>query len=71
MIMGACPYCDAGMMNPIADLPLPKFQKLITECCGKTIWLRHSRVDPQAFTDEDFKNKFIVNEETREISKKI
>lgn len=70
MIMGACPYCDQHMMNPIAGLPLPRFQKIKTECCGKTIWLLHSRVDPKAYTDEDFREEYEVNEETKSITKR-
>ena len=68
--MGGCPYCDKPMFNPIAGLPLPKFQKITTECCSKTVWLYHSRIDPKAYTDEDFKKEYTIDEKTKEVTKK-
>ncbi len=67
MIIGECPYCDAIMMNSIGALPLPRFQKLTTECCQGTIWLRHSRIDPVAYTEDAFLQEYEVDEDAKTI----
>lgn len=52
----------------MANIQLPLFQKIKTECCGKTIWLKHSRVDPTAWTDEDFRKEYDVDDEMKKIT---
>lgn len=70
MIMGECPYCAEEMWNSIADGELPKFQKLKCEACGKTIWLYHSRMNPEAMTEDAFSQRWEVNEETKMITRR-
>ena len=52
MIIGSCPHCDAPTMTPIAPLPLPCFSKEVCEHCKKEYWLKHSRIDPIAYTEK-------------------
>lgn len=52
MIIGSCPHCDAGVMTPLANVPLPVFSKEICENCKKEYWLKHSRYDAKAYTEK-------------------
>jgi antitoxin component HigA of HigAB toxin-antitoxin module len=71
MIIGDCPYCNASMSNPVADLPLPRWEKLTAECCRKTVWLFHSRVNPKAYTEEGFAKDFDIDEATKSIKRRV
>lgn len=71
MIMGGCPYCDKSMWTPIAEgKQLPLWERKITECCKKVVWVYHSRLDPVAYTDEGFRDKYDIDETTKQISEK-
>lgn len=65
MIFGGCPYCDAAQCNPYAGHPA--LQKIVCEDCGKTYWLKHSNWDPEAFTEEQFVERYEVDEETKSV----
>lgn len=39
-------------MTLIAPVKLPCFSKEICESCGKEYWLKHSRVNPEAYTEK-------------------
>ncbi len=52
MIMGECPHCDAPQWNPIADVPLPVYEKIECPDCGETYWLKHSRIDPVSYPEK-------------------
>jgi len=71
MISGECPYedCDEPIFIPCAD-KCPAFQKIICEKCKRVFWEKHSRINPEGFTEEDFYKKYEVNEETREIKER-
>jgi hypothetical protein len=69
MIIGPCPYCDAPSMIPIAP-KTPAFSKEECDNCGKEFWLLHSKWNPEKFTLEEFAEKYDVNEETRQITRK-
>jgi len=71
VIIGKCPYddCDEQMWNCICDDP-PKFQRLVCEKCGRVIWLYHSRIDPVAYTEKGFFEKYDLNEATKSIKEK-
>ncbi len=66
MIMGSCPYekCDGPLW--IGDLP---YGWVKTECeeCKKWIWTLTSCFDPISYTDEEFRKRYIINEETKQI----
>jgi hypothetical protein len=71
MITGDCPYCEAPMWNPLArDRELPCFQRLISECCGKVVWLLHSRIYPEAMTEEVFLERYEWDEEKKDVKEK-
>jgi hypothetical protein len=46
----------------------PQFGRLTCEHCGKTFWELFSRIDPQAFTEEAFADRYIVDEATKRIT---
>lgn len=72
MIFGDCPYCGAPMMNDLAEgEKLPVWERIAeADCCGEVVWLKHSRVDPVAMTDSDFKAKHNVSPD-KVISEKV
>lgn len=47
----------------------PKFQKITTECCDKTLWLLCSRIDSIAYTEEGFLELYEVDEETKSVTR--
>ena len=65
MITGGCPYCDATQMNPYAGHPA--LQKIVCEECHQTYWLKHSNFDPEAFTQEQFAERYEVDETTKSV----
>lgn len=69
MQMGECPYedCDDFQMRILPDKPLPLFSKEECPGCKRTIWVRYSRVDPEAYTEGDFNKAFEVDEATKQI----
>ncbi len=71
MIIGDCPYdgCDDCHMVPCAD-ECPAFSRETCDTCGRIYWLRHSRMLPEAFTEEQFAAKYRVDEETKVISER-
>ena len=71
MIIGECPYegCDGFHMIPIAD-KTPAFSKEKCETCGREYWLMHSRINPKAFTVEEFEKEYIVDDKTKTIERR-
>jgi hypothetical protein len=69
VIIGDCPYegCTGGVWLPIADMPLPKFQRHNCEECHRVIWTRHSRWYPWSMTEADFLANYEVDEATKQI----
>lgn len=72
MIIGTCPYdgCNGSVWLPIADLPLPRYEKHVCDECKRVIWTKHSRWDPCLWTDEGFHETFIVDEKTKKIEER-
>ena len=50
MILGDCPHCGEHVMTPIG--PAPCWSEETCDECGKTYWLKHSRLDPVAVTEK-------------------
>jgi hypothetical protein len=69
MIIGGCPYCDHAHMVPIAA-QCPAYRPEVCEECGKKYWIRHSRIDPEAYTAEEFDAKFIVDYENYKVTER-
>ena len=67
MIIGECPYedCRKLMMNPYKSNTM---QKIDCDGCGRQVWLQHSNLDPISYTDEEFLEKYKVDEDTKSIS---
>ena len=64
MIVGECPYeCGGGHCVPLSQ-PI-SFTKHECETCGKTFWIKHSRIEPEAYTDEDFNKDFYIDDNGR------
>ncbi len=60
MIFGEWPCCGAFSMVEIG--PVPCFERIICDECGAVVWLRHSRIDPEMWTDEDFQREYEVKD---------
>lgn len=71
MIIGDCPYegCSGAHMIPCAP-KCPAFSRQVCEECGRPFWLLHSRVDPKAFTEEEFAARYEVDEATKVITER-
>jgi hypothetical protein len=48
----------------------PCWGKEHCEACGRQFWEHYSRLHPQAFTLEEFEERFIVDESAKEIREK-
>lgn len=69
-IIGDCPYedCDYTEIRSIPEsLRLPIFRKEECRGCGKVVWVKYSRIDPTAWTEAEFLQDHIVDEEKKEI----
>ena len=64
MNLGSCPYegCTGVFLTELPDRPLPAFVRDVCEECHRVVWRKFSRVDPQAWTEEDFFAKFTIDE---------
>ena len=67
MIIGDCPYEGCDDTHWIAMGDMCGFSKQTCDACGKDYWLKHSRVLPEAFTLEEFNEKYVVDEENKSI----
>ena len=67
MNFGDCPYCND--LIGFFEVPerTPAYSIVKCESCGKDIWYRFSRIDPQAWTIEDFEKEFIIELQDDEI----
>ncbi len=52
MIMHSCIKCDNSVMIPIAEGQLPVMQKFTCEECGTTQYIKHSRLDPETYSED-------------------
>lgn len=69
MIIGGCPYegCDGDVWLGCDEWPMPSFYRHTCEKCGKNIWTKITRVDPQSWTEEGFLSTYEIHEETKSI----
>jgi len=70
MNFGACPYCDQLMGMFCVPNRTPAYAKVQCSQCGKDVWYRFSRVDPQAWRVEDFEQQYTVDEAMHTITRK-
>lgn len=66
-VMGGCPYCNASMDWIEVPPNAPGWCKEVCADCGKTVWRWITRVNPQAWKEEDFLAQYEVDEERRAI----
>ena len=66
MIIHNCIKCDYVELIPLASGHLPKVQKYTCPKCQELQWIKHSRIDPQTYSNDMVE----VNEETKEIKLK-
>lgn len=68
MIFGHCPYCGSLVSTACAP-KTPAFSKEKCGECHKKYWLKHSRIDPEAMTQEQFNKEYSVDETTKVIKR--
>lgn len=70
MIIGGCPYdgCEGFMMTPIADRY--GFSRETCPDCKRVVWVEHTRIGPDAYTDEGFRAEYDVDDESKTITPK-
>lgn len=67
--IGGCPYCGhSGMWGTPEQTPA--FARTTCEGCHKRFWLELSRIDPKAWTIEDFEAAHDIDHETRKITRR-
>ena len=68
MNFGNCPYCD----GPIGMFGLPDKTPAyaIVQCrsCGKDVWYKFSRINPESWTIEDFEKNFSIDYKNKKIT---
>ncbi len=69
MILGDCPYgdCTQFAMRSIATGSLPQYERDTCEGCHRIVWVVHSRIDPIAYTEADFLEEFVVDDEKKTV----
>lgn len=68
MNFGDCPYGDCdGLISIGVPERTPVFCKETCETCGREFWWMVSRIQPKAYTLEEFAERFVVDEETKSI----
>ncbi len=66
MIIGECPYCENVIVNAMPDRS-PAYCRPTCETCGKTYWLRCSRISSVAYTEEEFERLHEIDAKNRSI----
>jgi hypothetical protein len=62
VIVGARPCCGAPSVEPYGGTGV--FQRIICDECGAGLWLRHSNLDPELLTDDEFQKQYTVEGRT-------
>lgn len=71
MNIGDCPYddCDGVLVFAVPD-KTPAYTLDQCHCCGRDVWYRLSRIDPAAWTVDDFHAEHEINQATRTIKRR-
>lgn len=68
---GDCPYDDcSGTIWLSVPERTPTYVEIDCEKCHRPIWYKLSRVEPIAWTKEDFEREFVVDRDARTIVKR-
>jgi len=70
MTLGDCPYCDdfLGLLSIPDEGKLPIYSQINCPSCERLIWYKFSRIDPMAWTIEDFEKEFKIDYDNRKIT---
>ena len=65
MNLGNCPYddCDGFMMLEVPERT-PCYAEVDCDDCGRVVWYRFSRIDPEAWTEAGFLATHGIDRET-------
>lgn len=68
MNIGNCPYndCDSALMLEVPERT-PAYERLECDGCKREIWYRLSRIDPMAWTKEQFEKEHVIDREKKTI----
>lgn len=66
-VMGGCPYCNALMAMVEVPPNAPGWFRDTCDACGKTVWRWLTRINPQAWKEEDFLAQYEVDDVKHEI----
>jgi hypothetical protein len=67
MIFGDYPCCG-GFLSIQVPEKTPVFQREECPHCGKVVWHRLSRIDPESWTEKDFLKEYAVDEVTKVVT---
>jgi hypothetical protein len=71
MNMGECPYPGCfGILAFEVPKDTPSYSIVQCDDCERDVWYRFSRLDPQAWTREQFEAEHVIDEQTKTISKR-
>lgn len=71
MNIGDCPYEDCkGVLAVEVPERTPAYELLDCPTCGRGVWYRLSRLDPEAWTVADFESEHEINKEARTIKRR-
>lgn len=63
MVVGSYPCCDGPLALSVPD-KCPAFIEEVCPHCGRTVWHRLSRIDPESWLEEDFLKVYSINRDT-------
>ena len=64
MVIGECPNCGEVVINGMPERS-PAFDHTECDKCGKSYWIKLSRTESEAYTEEEFDRLYEVDEQTR------
>lgn len=67
MIVGEYPCCGGTLALAMPDGP-GGYAPRTCEHCGATCWTRFSRLDPETWTDADFRREFDVDDLAKRVT---
>lgn len=68
MNIGNCPYPDCeGMIALEVPERTPVYELVQCSACKRDVWYRLARVDPEAWTREQFEAEHIIDDVTKSI----
>lgn len=71
MNIGECPYedCDEVLVLEMPE-KTPAFAPITCDGCGRVVWYRFSRVDPEAWTEEGFLENYEIDSVSKTVTRR-